>query len=155
MKGERHVGGEIRVLSNLIKRCMDDGMPPETTGMQGWIIGFLHRNEDRDMFQRDVEAEFNIRRSTATGILQLMEKNGFLLREPVAYDARLKKLVLTPKALAVHEGVISRIRATEARITKDVTPESGVSVRFAFSMPPAQARLFPCLPPAVFLGVYS
>mgnify|MGYP002580621212 CR=1 FL=1 len=112
-----------RVLSNLIKRCMDDGMPPETTGMQGWIIGFLHRNEDRDMFQRDVEAEFNIRRSTATGILQLMEKNGFLLREPVAYDARLKKLVLTPKALAVHEGVISRIRATEARITKDVTPE--------------------------------
>lgn len=61
MKGERHVGGEIRVLSNLIKRCMDDGMPPETTGMQGWIIGFLHRNEDRDMFQRDVEAEFNIR----------------------------------------------------------------------------------------------
>ena len=23
MKGERHVGGEIRVLSNLIKRCMD------------------------------------------------------------------------------------------------------------------------------------
>ena len=114
MKGERHVGGEIRVLSNLIKRCMDDGMPPETTGMQGWIIGFLHRNEDRDMFQRDVEAEFNIRRSTATGILQLMEKNGFLLREPVAYDARLKKLVLTPKALAVHEGVISRIRATEA-----------------------------------------
>ena len=123
MKGERHVGGEIRVLSNLIKRSMDDGMPPETTGMQGWIIGFLHRNEDRDMFQRDVEAEFNIRRSTATGILQLMEKNGFLLREPVAYDARLKKLVLTPKALAVHEGVISRIRATEARITKDVTPE--------------------------------
>ena len=97
MKGERHVGGEIRVLSNLIKRCMDDGMPPETTGMQGWIIGFLHRNEDRDMFQRDVEAEFNIRRSTATGILQLMEKNGFLLREPVAYDARLKKLVLTPR----------------------------------------------------------
>ena len=47
MKGERHVGGEIRVLSNLIKRCMDDGMPPQTTGMHGWIIGFLHRNEDR------------------------------------------------------------------------------------------------------------
>ena len=77
-------------------------MPPETTGMQGWIIGFLHRNEDRDMFQRDVEAEFNIRRSTATGILQLMEKTASSAGA-VAYDARLKKLVLTPKALAVHE----------------------------------------------------
>lgn len=45
MKGERHVGGEIRVLSNLIKRCMDDGMPPgDHPACQGWIIGFLHRN---------------------------------------------------------------------------------------------------------------
>ena len=168
MKGERHVGGEIRMLSNLIKRCMDDGMPPETTGMQGWIIGFLHRNEDRDMFQRDVEAEFNIRRSTATGILQLMEKNGFLLREPVAYDARLKKLVLTPKALARgrdlphprHRGTHHQRRHARRagaifRHHSQIPPQSGVSVRFAFSMPPAQARLFPCLPPAVFLGVYS
>ena len=120
MKGERHVGGEIRVLSNLIKRCMDDGMPPETTGMQGWIIGFLHRNEDRDMFQRDVEAEFNIRRSTATGILQLMEKNGFLLREPVAYDARLKKLVLTEKALDIHKMVEEDRKRTEEQLTKDI-----------------------------------
>ena len=149
MKGERHVGGEIRVLSNLIKRCMDDGMPPETTGMQGWIIGFLHRNEDRDMIQRDVEAEFNIRRSTATGILQLMEKNGFLLREPVAYDARLKKLVLTPKALAVHEGVISRIRATEERITKDVTPEEleqffAITTKFRRNLERVSALPFPC-----------
>ena len=123
MKGERHVGGEIRMLSNLIKRCMDDGMPPETTGMQGWIIGFLHRNEDRDMFQRDVEAEFNIRRSTATGILQLMEKNGFLLREPVAYDARLKKLILTPKAVEHHEAITRMIRTTEAQLTKGLTDE--------------------------------
>ena len=120
MKGERHVGGEIRMLSNLIKRCMDDGMPPETTGMQGWIIGFLHRNEDRDMFQRDVEAEFNIRRSTATGILQLMEKNGFLLREPVAYDARLKKLVLTEKALDIHKMVEEDRKRTEEQLTKDI-----------------------------------
>ena len=78
-----------------------------------------------------------------------MEKNGFLLREPVAYDARLKKLVLTPKALAVHEGVISRIRATEARITKDVTPEE--LEQFSPSQPNSAAIwsecplcLFPC-----------
>ena len=121
MKGERHVGGEIRVLSNLIKRCMDDGMPPETTGMQGWIIGFLHRNEDRDMFQRDVEAEFNIRRSTATGILQLMEKNGFLLREPVAYDARLKKLVLTPAGTALHQKAEADIQALERKAVQGMS----------------------------------
>ena len=123
MKGERHVGGEIRVLSNLIKRCMDDGMPPETTGMQGWIIGFLHRNEDRDMFQRDVEAEFNIRRSTATGILQLMEKNGFLLREPVAYDARLKKLVLTERSRRIMQEMCQTGTTIDSRLLQGFSPE--------------------------------
>ena len=123
MKGERHVGGEIRVLSNLIKRCMDDGMPPETTGMQGWIIGFLHRNEDRDMFQRDVEAEFNIRRSTATGILQLMEKNGFLLREPVAYDARLKKLVLTERSRRLVQEMCQTGMTIDARLLRGFSPD--------------------------------
>ena len=123
MKGERHVGGEIRVLSNLIKRCMDDGMPPETTGMQGWIIGFLHRNEDRDMFQRDVEAEFNIRRSTATGILQLMEKNGFLLREPVAYDARLKKLVLTERSRCVLQEMCQTGMTIDTRLLRGFSPD--------------------------------
>ena len=73
MESERHVGGEIHRLSHLFKRRLDDGMPQKTTGMQARIIGFLRFNEGRELFQRDVEAEFGIRRSTATGILQLME----------------------------------------------------------------------------------
>ena len=71
----------------------------------------------------ELESEFGITRSTASRVLRLMEQKGLVERQSVPQDARLKKLVLTPKALAVHEGVISRIRATEARITKDVTPE--------------------------------
>ncbi len=122
MESERHVGGEIHRLSHLFKRRLDDGMPPETTGMQARIIGFLRFHEGRELFQRDVEAEFGIRRSTATGILQLMEKNGLLRREPVAYDARLKRLVLTPKALALHDAVMARIRAAEGRAVAGIEP---------------------------------
>ena len=119
---EPHVGGEIHRLSHLFKRRLDDGMPPETTSMQGRIIGFLCHNAEREIFQRDVEAEFGIRRSTATGILQLMEKNGLLRREPVACDARLKKLVLTEKAIAQHECIVARIRTTEARAVRGIEP---------------------------------
>ena len=122
MQSERHVGGEIHRLSHLFKRRLDDGMPPETTGMQGRIIGFLRFHEGRELFQRDVVAEFGIRRSTATGILQLREKNGLLRREPVAYDARLKRLVLTPKALALHDAVMARIRAAEGRAVAGIEP---------------------------------
>ena len=121
------IGFDIRTLSILIKRYIDGSATKQyvdnLTGTHGWVIGYLYDNRDHDVYQRDLETQFSIRRSTATGILQLMEKNELILREPVESDARLKKLVLTPKALAVHEGVISRIRATEARITKDVTPE--------------------------------
>lgn len=122
MKYEKHVGGEVHRVSHLFKRVLDDGMPPEMTGVQGHIIGFLCHNADRELFQRDIEAAFGIRRSTATGILQLMEKNGFLRREPVDYDARLKKLVLTPKALALNESVVARIRAVEAQAVRGVDP---------------------------------
>lgn len=74
----RHIGGELKQVSNLLKRRLDAhmaqaGLEP-LTGMQGWIIGYLADRPDQDVFQRDIEQEFEIRRSTATGILQLMER---------------------------------------------------------------------------------
>ncbi len=62
-----------------------------------WIMGYIYFH-DEAIFQKNLEAEFEVRRSTMTGILQTMEKHGLLVRESVDYDARLKKLVLTDKA---------------------------------------------------------
>ena len=75
----------------------------ELTAMHGWILGYLCRNEDKDIFQKDIEAEFKICRSTVTNILKLMEKKGYIRRESVPYDARLKKLVLTDTGRELHE----------------------------------------------------
>ncbi|MDR0981145.1 MAG: MarR family transcriptional regulator [Methanocalculaceae archaeon] len=69
---------QIKTLTNTIKRtlqnsdcfCDCSGM----TGMHGWIIGYLCRHPNRDIFQKDIEAQLSVRRSTATGMLQLMEK---------------------------------------------------------------------------------
>jgi DNA-binding MarR family transcriptional regulator len=71
------------------------------TGTHGWAMGYLYHNRDRDIFQKDFEQEFNIRRSTASSILSLMEKNGLIKRESVDYDARLKKITLTDKAIEI------------------------------------------------------
>ena len=64
------------------------------TGPQGLVLGYLYDHQDKDIFQKDIEATFNIRRSTATGLLQCLEGNGFVKRVSVDYDARLKKLSL-------------------------------------------------------------
>lgn len=125
---ERHIGLAIKVAANLLERRMHmDGVPslgPQATPMQGRIIKYLYKNAGRgDLFQRDLEQYFSIRRSTATGILNLMERDGLLRRESVGYDARLKKLVLTETAKECHRRVDGRITETERLIGRGLTEE--------------------------------
>ena len=70
-----------------------------------------------------VEQRFSVSRSTATGILQQMEKNGYLHRVSVERDARLKKLVLTEKAIRYHFHIVEEVRAMEECLVRDISPE--------------------------------
>ena len=118
---------EIKSASNLIKRKIDSLMAASeedgVTGMQGFVIGFLSRHPDQDVFQRDIEEEFKIRRSTATGILQLMEKNGLLERHAVPSDARLKKLVLTQKGKDRHQRFLNNVERVEREAKAGLTEQ--------------------------------
>lgn len=121
------IGLEIKTLSNLIRRYVENSdtkkYVDKLTGTHSWIIGYLYDNREKDIFQRDLENEFSIRRSTATGILQLMEKNELIIRSPVDYDARLKKLTLTPRAIEIHKIVAEDIKRIEAQLSKGLTEE--------------------------------
>lgn len=128
MNSKQHIGFEVRTLSNVIKRCFEEKARMNglegLTGMQGWIIDYLYKqNKGKEIFQRDVEKEFNIRRSTATGVLQLMERDGFITREAVAQDARLKSLKLTPKAIEAQEIIIKNINELEQQLAQGLTQE--------------------------------
>ncbi len=72
----------------------------DLTGLQGRLVGFvfLKTRQGRDVYQKDLEEEFRIGRSSVTSVLNNLEKNGFILRQPVENDRRLKKIVLTEKA---------------------------------------------------------
>ncbi|HIV96556.1 MAG TPA: MarR family transcriptional regulator [Candidatus Agathobaculum stercoravium] len=123
---EQRIGSELGMLSNLLKRQMacqpQDKEDSHVTGMQGMIIHYL-AVADGDRFQKDVETQFRFRRSTATGILQLMEQHGLLRREPVPQDGRLKRLVLTDKALALHARVMQKLRTTEELMREGISEE--------------------------------
>ena len=56
-------------------------------------------------FKKILNPEFNLRPSTATGILKLMEKNGVIRRESTPYDARLKRIVITEKGAGLKEQI--------------------------------------------------
>ena len=91
------------------------------TGVQSRVMRYiLEHYEEEPIFQRDVENVFGLSRSTATGILQLLEKNEVIRREGVAHDGRLKSLVPTEKAFQLSARIYDDIRETEAIMTRDI-----------------------------------
>ena len=107
MATQQEIGFEIRTLSNLMRRDFEKYRAQlnlnSPNGMHGWAIGYLMENSSNDIFQKDFENEFSIRRSTASNILKHMEDNGLIKRVPVEYDARLKKIILTERAIDIHK----------------------------------------------------
>lgn len=96
MNPEKALTFQIRTLGNLIERKMNyiiaKNVHDDITPMHSMILAYLHRNEGHDIYQKDIESRFDITRSTVTSILKLMEHKGYIRREGVAHDARLKKL---------------------------------------------------------------
>lgn len=122
---EKQIGIKIRILANLIGRCLNEiGFNDEhssLTGPQGLVLGYLYDHQDKDIFQKDIEAMFNVRRSSATGLLQCLESNRFIERVSVDYDARLKKIVLTKKAYEFKEVLEAHIQKLEDILVKDLS----------------------------------
>ena len=121
------IGFQINGLSHIIRWIThqyagEDG-PRSGSGMYGWLIGFIYENRDKDIYQRDLQQQFSVRRSTMTGILQAMEKDGMIVRRPVEWDARLKKIELTEKAVERQEKFQKNIAKVEARLSSGLTPE--------------------------------
>ncbi|WP_337603906.1 MarR family transcriptional regulator [Anaerotignum lactatifermentans] len=96
---------EWKMVSNLMRHsanaCTTCVEATNLTGMQLFILEYLYQHQEQDVFQRDLEAEFHVRRSTVTGILKGMEKKRLSVEE----DARLKRIVLTPQAKSLHREV--------------------------------------------------
>ncbi|KJY65258.1 hypothetical protein JF73_06330 [Lactobacillus helsingborgensis] len=77
------------------------------TGTQMLIIEYLASfAQNKSIYQKDIEHEFNIRKSTATNVLRLMENKGLIYKKVDQRDTRLKAILLTDKAIKL-EGKIT------------------------------------------------
>lgn len=122
----RRIGHEIRAIQQLLKREMELyklSSGNELTYIQSRIIGYVSKNHDQDIFQKDIEKELNIRRSTATQMLQILERDGYIERKSINRDARLKKIILTEKAIKVHGQSNQHINTVEKLLRKDISKE--------------------------------
>ncbi len=124
---KKPIGCELRSLNNLIMRKIENSsfkkQIESITGTNGWIIGFLAENADKEIYQKDLEEQFSITRSTASKVLILMEKKGLIKRCSVPHDARLKKLALTEKAWEISELMIENANQFEKTLTRGFTED--------------------------------
>lgn len=118
-------GAWINRLAHKVKKRLNATLADlGITGVQSRVLHYiLVHSQEGPVYQRDVEGAFDLSRSTTTGILQLLERNGLLNRESVACDARLKRLIPTARAAEIDAQVRDSIREIEGLLMQDIPAE--------------------------------
>lgn len=91
---------------------------------QGRILNYiLAKGSRRNVYQKDIEEEFDLRPPTASSILRNLEKQEMISRVPDETDGRLKKLIFTEKADKIRLALEEEIVETERRLLDGITDE--------------------------------
>lgn len=124
---DAHFGALLNQTSRLIRRALDARINAEVSselsGVRGMVLGDIVRAErqGRDVYQRDIEQWFNIRRSSVTAMLQGMEQDGFI--------TRLKRLIATEKGRACHKQIEASIARFEDDLQSGIDPQQAAAAR--------------------------
>lgn len=119
---------DILAIVNLIRHKINESeklsvVDKEISRRQAAVIGIIDESGDKPVFQKDISKILRIRRSTATSMLQDMEREGLIVRKPVGRDLRLKQIVLTDKSEEYAKVINEEFRLIENLIVKGFSEE--------------------------------
>ena len=126
---ERHLGLEVKILSNAIKRFAESDATRtascRATSNNSWIIGFIAHctQEGKSVYQRDLESHFGITRSTASKVIDLMVQKDLIIRKTVMDDARIRKLELSDRAWQIADQMRQDAVHMEQILTQNIPAE--------------------------------
>lgn len=117
------MGVRIHILAHKMRNLMDKNlMDNNITLEQARTLRYIvENNTDGQVYQRDMEEAFAIKRSSVTSILNNMEKAGFINRIQDPEDARAKKLLLTQEGKQMDRQLGDFIEASERQLTQGMT----------------------------------
>lgn len=121
----QQIGKLIHTVDIKLKRRIDNlAAEFDLTAVQFFVMERIYLASARgDVFQRDLETALDVRRSTISNVLGLLEKKGYVQRESVSQDARLKKLTLTPPGKRAYEDFKSHLSKLEAQALSSLSPD--------------------------------
>ena len=133
IKRSEMIGYKIRLIHNQIHKRMEEkkleNEKEPLTGMQRWTLGYLSEHEGQAVYQRDIEEAFKISRATASNMLSVMERRGFIERQPVEHDARLKKIVMTDLACGTSKRADQDVKEMETLLQQGLSDEDVVHLK--------------------------
>lgn len=115
----------LKSLCTKMRRFVDDNTEytNNLSAMQYGIILYICNSGKENIYQKDIQQVFELRRPSATNILQKMERQGLITRAAVNRDARLKKIFLTDAARALYEDANADITRIESQIINGLSKE--------------------------------
>lgn len=118
-------GREIQKIANGFRRLADDNLNQEgiTVSQLRVLVYISCKGKEGKVYQRDLEEDFGIRRSSVTSLLQNMEKSGILTRVSSSSDGRIKEIALTEKGRVLDERLKEYILVLEEEFLKGFSEE--------------------------------
>lgn len=86
------------------------------------VLEYLETHQERDIFQKDIEHALSINRATASKMIKLLTKKGYVSQKTFARDARYKLLFLTDAGRALYQADV-RAAAQLDQFFNDVLSE--------------------------------
>lgn len=123
-----HILFEIKNLQNVIARNIFNDVPlnkfkTPPSMIQVEVIFHLLQNKEREVYQKDLETIFKLRRSTISGVLKTLEKRGVIKRIDSKTDARVKRIIITKEAEDLYVKGLEWMEKIEKKATKGIEKE--------------------------------
>ena len=110
-------------LSNQIRRAFN--VSTEHKGAQTRILYFVLTNyPKREIYQKDIEEELNIRSSSISVFLKKLEEQELIIKENVPFDDRLKRICPTSTSMKLKKEIDKDILSLETKMIYGISQKN-------------------------------
>lgn len=123
----------IKIASATLRRQLDEKclkrVSKDVTGMCGLILKYLADHLGENVFLKDLEAEFIIRKSSLTEMINSLERKGYIRKSSIDDDGRFKNIIITEKGLEINERFKAVAISFEAELSSVLTEEENTAIK--------------------------
>lgn len=117
-----HLGPLFKTVGNTVDNIISRQV--QTSGLtsaQMFILHYLSRQTQEEIYQKDVEDALELCHATVVGIISRLENKDFVRLVPSEHDKRCKQLIITEKARKLDAETERIIDETEQRLLTGFT----------------------------------